>query len=243
MELSIGLPEGLLLRLSRGELTLFENDWKTVRRQIDLSILEGAPIADVTWSHKLWAAVVVVPQRHQLFRWDAYTNALVEFAGTGESGRRDGRVAQAKFAGTSGSIEAPDGRIWIVDRDSSSLRYLEFDMDKGDADPHVVTVIGRHGAGWVDGGVEEAKLSAPESVNILNDGSIVIADTGNDAVRVLDLETQEIRTIMGGVGLEEADTDFTDDVVLRRPYLVDVADGELWVVDDNGRHHVEVAPV
>ena len=58
MELSIGLPEGLLLKLSGGKLTLFEKDWTTVRRQIDLSILEGAPIADITWSHKLWAAVV-----------------------------------------------------------------------------------------------------------------------------------------------------------------------------------------
>lgn len=243
MELSIGLPEGLLLRLSHGELTLFENDWKTVRRQIDLSILDGAQIADVTWSHKLWAAVVSVPERNQLFRWDAYTQALVEFAGTGESGRRDGKVSHAKFAATSGSIEDPDGRIWIVDRDSSSLRYLEFDMDKGDGDPQVVTLVGRHGAGWQDGPAEEAKLRTPESVNILYDGSIVIADTGNNAVRVLDRETQELRTVLGGPEIDEDEADFTENIVLDRPHTVDVADGELWVVDDNGRHHVEVAPV
>ncbi|NHU85255.1 integrase [Kocuria sp. JC486] len=243
MELSIGLPEGLLLKLSGGELTLFEKDWTTVRRQIDLSILEGAPIADITWSHKLWAAVVAVPDRHQLFRWDAYTNALVEFAGTGEPGRRDGRVAHAKFAATCGTIEDSEGRIWLVDRDSSSLRYLEFDLDKGDADPHVVTVIGRQGAGYVDGEAGQAKLSAPESVHILYDGSVVVADTGNNAVRVLDLETQELRTVLGGPELTQEDTDFTEDIVLNRPYLVEVADGELWVTDDNGRHHVEVVSV
>ncbi|WP_231559505.1 integrase [Kocuria sp. ZOR0020] len=243
MELSIGLPEGLLLRLSNGDLTLYEDDWKTVRRQIDLSILEGAQIADITWSHKLWAAVVAVPERNQLFRWDAYTNALVEFAGTGEPGRRDGKVAHAKFAATCGTVEDSDGRVWLVDRDSSALRYLEFDLDKGDGDPHVVTVVGRHGAGYADGAADEARLSAPESVHILYDGSVVVADTGNHAIRVLDRESLELRTVVGGPDLTEADTDFSDDMVLQRPHLVEVADGELWVVDDNGRHHVEVTPV
>ncbi|MDO5619505.1 integrase [Kocuria sp.] len=243
MELSIGLPEGLLLRLSQGELTLYEDDWKTVRRHIDLSVLHGAQISDVTWSHKLLAAVVAVPERNQLFRWDAYTNALVEFAGTGESGRRDGKVAHAKFAGTCGTVEDSNGRVWLVDRDSSSLRYLTFDTDKVDGDPHVVTVIGKHGSGFQDGEAEHAKLLAPESVNILYDGSVVIADTGNQAIRVLDQESMEVRTVAGGPELTEDQIDFEDGIRLERPYLVEVADGELWAVDDNGRHHVEVAPV
>lgn len=243
MELSIGLPEGLMLRLSNGQLCLLENDWKTVRRPIDLSVLDGAQIADITWSHKLTAAVVAVPERNQLFRWDAYTNALVEFAGTGESGRRDGKVAHAKFAATCGTVEDPDGRIWLVDRDSSSLRYLSFDMDKGDGDPHVVTVIGKHGAGFHDGASETAKLQSPESVNILYDGSVVIADTGNQAIRVLERESMELRTVAGGPNLTQDQIDFEEAIELRRPHLVEVADSEVWVIDDNGRHHVEIAPV
>lgn len=243
MELSIGLPEGLMLRLSNGQLSLLENDWKTVRRQIDLSVLDGAQIADITWSHKLTAAVVAVAERNQLFRWDAYTNALVEFAGAGESGRRDGKVAHAKFAATCGTVEDPEGRIWLVDRDSSSLRYLSFDMDKGDGDPHVVTVIGKHGAGFQDGPAETAKLQSPESVNILYDGSVVIADTGNQAIRVLERESMELRTVAGGPNLTQDQIDFEEAIELQRPHLVEVADGEVWVIDDNGRHHVEIAPV
>ena len=92
MELSIGLPDGLLMSAGDGtELTLYEADHTTVRRRINCSVLEGARIADIVWSHKLSAVVAAVPDKNQLFRWDPYTDALQEYGGTGEPGRRDGK--------------------------------------------------------------------------------------------------------------------------------------------------------
>ena len=94
MELSIGLPDGLLMNAGDGsELTLYEADHCTVRRRIDCSVLKGARMADIVWSHKLSAVVAAVPERHRLYRWDAYTDELQEWAGTGEPGRRDGTVS------------------------------------------------------------------------------------------------------------------------------------------------------
>ncbi|MCT2250587.1 integrase, partial [Kocuria rhizophila] len=149
MELSIGLPDGLLMNAGDGsELTLYEADHCTVRRRIDCSVLEGARMADIVWSHKLSAVVAAVPDRHRLYRWDAYTDELQEWAGTGEPGRRDGTLGQATFAATVSITEAGDGTLWFVDRDSSSLRRIDINTDRPDGAPHVVTVVGRHGAGY-----------------------------------------------------------------------------------------------
>jgi len=205
MELSIGLPDGLLMSADEdGGLTLYESDHTTVRRRIDCGVLNGARLADIVWSHKL--SVVLA-------------------------------AAQAKFSATVSITEAPDGKIWLVDRDSSALRYITVDTDRPDGDPHVVTVVGRHGAGYVDGPAEDAKLAHPEDLQILYDGSVVVADTGNDALRHLDPSEGEVTTIYGGPRTEEDVLD--DDVVLRAPVRVTVADSQLWVEDANGRHQVE----
>lgn len=239
MELSIGLPDGLLMRAGEdGGLTLYESDHTTVRRRIDCTVLGGARLADIVWSHKLSAVLAAAPETNQLFRWDPYTDSLQEYAGTGESGRRDGKIAQAKFAATVSITEAPDGKLWLVDRDSSALRYITIDTDRPDGDPHVVTVVGRHRAGYVDGPAEDAKLAHPEDLQILYDGSVVVAGTGNDALRHLDPSEGEVTTIYGGPRTEEDVLD-DDDVVLRAPVRVTVADSQLWVEDANGRHLVE----
>lgn len=239
MELSIGLPDGLLMRLTEGNvLTLFEKDHETVRRTVDCSVLGGAPIADMVWSHKLSAVIVAVPSLHRLFRWDPYTDVLYEFAGTGESGRRDGKAAQAKFAATVSITEDGNGTLWLIDRDSSSLRCIEIDTDKPDGGPQVCTVVGRAGAGFTDGPADQAQLDHPEDLQILYDGSIVIADTGNDAIRHLDPASRELDTVYGGG--TEGSVEFDDDIELKRPVRVTVADSELWVEDDNGRHRLEL---
>ncbi|GEO95875.1 hypothetical protein KTU01_19980 [Kocuria turfanensis] len=239
MELSIGLPDGLLMRLTEGNaLRLFEKDHETVRRTVDCSVLGGAPITDLVWSHKLSAVIVAVPSLHRLFRWDPYTDVLYGFAGTGEPGRRDGEAGQATFAATVSITEDGNGTLWFVDRDSSSLRCIEIDTDKPDGDPRVCTVVGRAGPGFADGPADVAQLDHPEDLQILYDGSIVIADTGNDAIRHLDLADRELDTVYGGA--EAGAAEFDDEIRLQRPVRVTVADSELWVDDDNGRHRLEL---
>jgi hypothetical protein len=239
MELSIGLPDGLLMRLTEGNvLTLLEKDHETVRRTVDCSVLGGAPVVDMVWSHKLSAVIVAVPSLHKLFRWDPYTDDLYEFAGTGEPGRRDGKAAQAKFAATVSITEDGDGTLWLIDRDSSSLRRIDIDTDKPDGAPQVTTVVGRAGAGFTDGPSDSAQLDHPEDLQILYDGSIVIADTGNDAIRHLVPGSQELETVYGGDATAAAE--FEDDIELHRPVRVTVADSELWVDDDNGRDRLDL---
>lgn len=239
MELSIGLPDGLLMSAGDGsELTLYEADHTTVRRRIDCSVLAGARMADIVWSHKLSAVVAAVPDRHRLYRWDAYTDELQEWAGTGEPGRRDGTLGQATFAATVSITEAGDGTLWFVDRDSSSLRRIDINTDRPDGAPHVVTVVGRHGAGYRDGAASEAALDHTQDLQILYDGSVVVADTGNHALRHVDTSDGEVTTIFGGPE-QVLDELSDDDLVLEAPVRVTVADSHLWVEDANGRHQVE----
>lgn len=70
-------------------------------------------------------------------------------------------------------------------------------------DGKVTTVIGKCGPGQspqgqhADGPASDARLSAPHGLCQLADGSILIADTGNHCIRMLDARMKDVVTIAG----------------------------------------------
>lgn len=69
----------------------------------------------------------------------------------------------------------------------------------------VVNVIGTGDAGNAEGAVNLCQFSNPSGVAIGNDGSVYIADTNNNAIRILDYNTQLVSTFAGGNGTGFAD--------------------------------------
>jgi len=64
--------------------------------------------------------------------------------------------------------------------------------------PVISTVAGAYDdPGFVDGDVDEARLDSPHGVYKAADGSLLVSDTNNDAVRKVDPETGDITTIAG----------------------------------------------
>jgi hypothetical protein len=82
---------------------------------------------------------------------------------------------------TPSGIDVNDkGEIFIVDTFSHTIRMLKDGM--------LTTIAGQPGvSGFADGDGATAKFNAPEGLKIAPDGSIVVADTGNNVIRRLTL--------------------------------------------------------
>ncbi len=97
-------------------------------------------------------------------------------AGSGQSGDGDGVGAQAAFRAPSG-IGVSVAGLFVVDAVSSVLRHI----DRGG---RVTTIVGSAGkSGITDGSGAKARLSAPAGVVALSAADIIVADTGNHALR------------------------------------------------------------
>jgi thiol-disulfide isomerase/thioredoxin len=141
------------------------------------------------WQDRVWVAMAGI---HQLWTFDPRSGAVAVAGGTRNEGLLDGPLEQAWFAQTSGL--APDGdRLWLVDSETSSLRFVE--------DGRVGTVVGEglFDFGFRDGDRAEARLQHPLGVAVAADGSVLVADTYNGAVRRFDPATGRMTTVASGL--------------------------------------------
>jgi len=168
---------------------------------------------DVAWWEPAGGVVVAMAGNHTLGLFDPVAGTVRRFAGTTVEGLRDGAVEQAFFAQTSGLAAAPD-RLWLVDSETSALRWVEPTGDGGFA---VRTAVGTglFDFGHRDGPAGQALLQHPLGVTVLPDGSVAVCDTYNGAVRRYDPVTDEVSTLATGVA---------------EPSGAVVVDGELVVV-------------
>ncbi len=140
---------------------------------------------DVLWSETLGRVVVAMAGTHQIFTFDPRTGELSIFAGTGLEGLLDGEADAAWFAQTSGLTEDAAGDLWIADSETSSLRVIRTGAAAEAAQPAVETVVGEglFDFGFRDGAPGQARLQHPLGVTALPDGSVLVADTYNGAIR------------------------------------------------------------
>ncbi|MFC6094316.1 NHL domain-containing thioredoxin family protein [Saccharothrix lopnurensis] len=177
---------------------------------------------DVAWWEPAGGVVVALAGNHTLGLFTPLEGRLERLAGTTVEGLHDGPAAEAFFAQTSGLAAAGD-RLWLVDSETSALRWL-------DADRTVHTAVGKglFAFGHRDGDAEQALLQHPLGVTALPNGQVVVADTYNGALRRYDPATGEVSTLA------------TD---IAEPSDAVLVDGELVVVA-SAAHRLErpVAP-
>ncbi len=150
---------------------------------------------------------LVVDSDGSLVVADAGSEQLIRITGDG-----DGRVLIGPIAGSglSGAVDGPAGRadlaqpvglartnngIAFCDAASSNLRMLS---DVGE----VVTITGNDFYDWglVDGPARRARLQRPTGVCTMDDGSLIVADSGNNRLRRL--ENRKVTTL-GLFGLNQ----------------------------------------
>jgi thiol-disulfide isomerase/thioredoxin len=137
---------------------------------------------DVAWSAELAAFVVAMAGNHTLWALDEKEGSLTLLAGTMNEGLEDGPGASAWFAQPSGLAPAADGSLWLADAETSALRQV-VPVDGSEVGVRTAVGQGLFDFGHRDGDAGQALLQHPLGVAVLPDGSVVVADTYNGALR------------------------------------------------------------
>jgi len=94
----------------------------------------------------------------------------------------------------------------------------------------VEKIVGSGRADLVDGNAQEAAFNAPQGV-VIGDGKIYVTDTGNHAVREIDLRSWRVKTIAGNGKMEshrQAIFDATS-IGLRSPWALALKANKLYI--------------
>ncbi|MFG2814507.1 thioredoxin-like domain-containing protein [Streptomyces sp. NPDC048410] len=120
----------------------------------------------------------------------------------------------------------PSGNFLVSDTTRHQLVELAEDGES------VVRRIGSGERGLVDGPAEQASFNEPQGLALLDDGSVVVADTVNHALRRLDLASGAVTTL-AGTGkqwMQGAPTSGpAREVELSSPWDVAVFGGQVWI--------------
>ena len=141
--------------------------------------LRGPRAVDFDRAGNLWLAL---REGNAVYRLDPSAGTLHHVAGTGKTGftGNGGPAKLATLSGPKGISVAPDGRVYLADTESHSIRVI--DPKAGTID--VVCGSGAKGDG-PDGDPLKCRLARPHGVFVDADGAVYIGDSENHRVRVL----------------------------------------------------------
>ncbi len=140
-------------------------------------------------------------------------------AGTGRLGTRAGRADVAEFAQPVAVARSPRGLV-VADAASSALRLL---TDSGKV--MNITDGDLYRFGLVDGAAHRAFLQRPSGLCATTSGEVIVADSGNHALRLLAKRRVETLPIQG----------------LRHPMAVASVDDDWLAVADTDNHRIVLA--
>jgi streptogramin lyase len=141
--------------------------------------LNGPRTIDFDGDGNAWIAL---REGNAIYRADLTSGKLSLIAGTGKAGFKGngGPAKAAELSGPKGLTVAPDGRVFVADTESHSIRVIDPRTGKID----LVVGNGKKGAG-TDGPAAACHLSRPHGVYVDKDGNLYIGDSENNTVRVV----------------------------------------------------------
>ncbi|MFY1696929.1 NHL domain-containing thioredoxin family protein [Solwaraspora sp. WMMA2101] len=214
------------VRTSTGEVVTVAGSGRQWRSGVDYDPHDALAVDlsspwDLAWYDG--RVIVAMAGIHQLWWFDPGTRTAGMYAGTTVESLRDGPLPDVWLAQPSGLATSVDGRqLWIADSETSALRQV--------VDGHLRTVVGQglFDFGQVDGAAAQALLQHPLGVCALADGTVLVADTYNGAIRRYDPATDRVTTVLDGLA-EPSDVLVT-------------ADGTVWVVESAAHRVTRIAP-
>ena len=156
---------------------------------------------------------------HRVRVVDLTAGTIETFAGTGEARHHGdgGPAAEAAVFGARAVTFAPDGSLYVMERQGSCIRRVRDGM--------IETVAGTGERGYSgDGGdARSAVFDAPKEMAVDHEGNIFVVDTENHAIRRIDARSWIITTIASG---------------LARPHGAVVAPDGSVLVGDSEHHQI-----
>jgi sugar lactone lactonase YvrE len=132
---------------------------------------------------------------HRVRVVDLTAGTIETIAGTGEARHHGdgGPAAEASVFGARAVTFAPDGSLYVMERQGSCIRRVRDGM--------IETVAGTGARGYSgDGGnAQSAVFDAPKEMAVDHEGNIFVVDTENHAIRRIDARSWIITTIASGL--------------------------------------------
>ncbi len=133
--------------------------------------------------------VYVADLGNNVIREITAAGTVVTFAGTGVSGYTDGPVASATFNGPGSVAVDGSGNIFVADSGNHVIRKITGGT--------VSTFAGTGTRGFMNGPATSATFRNPTAIAVASNGSVYVADTGNNAIRQI---TAGSVTTLAGTG-------------------------------------------
>jgi len=161
---------------------------------------------------------------HQLWRMDLETHVAKRYAGSGREDITDGPRERANLAQPSG-IDTDGARIFFADSEVSAIRVVQ--------DDEVRTLVGKglFEFGDMDGKLPMARFQHPLGV-LHNEGVVLVADTYNHKIKLIDLEIGSVHTLVG-TGESGATDGPGRSATLSEPGDIALLDGNMYIADTN----------
>lgn len=180
----------------------------------DLALKQGILLVAMAGAHQLWVVDLLHDQAYP-------------YAGAGHEGTGDGPVREASFAQPSG-LALDDDALYVADAEGNLVRAVTLPPSNT-----VTTVAGGDlfDFGDLDGRGAKARLQHPMGV-AMHEGRVVIADTYNHKIKMLDPRTGDVTTIAG-----TGEPGHVDGPGARAQFFepggLSVAGGTVYVADTN----------
>ncbi|TFG15740.1 MAG: redoxin domain-containing protein [Promethearchaeota archaeon] len=168
---------------------------------------------------------------HQIWVLDLDKNIIRNFAGSGREDIIDGELDEAALAQPSGlALDKENYKLYFADSEVSGLRFIDL------KNKLVKTLIGKglFKFGMKEGPFNQALLQHPLGVDVEHN-RIYIADTYNHAIRIADLETQQLTNLIfrPRKGICKIGDKNCDQLPLFEPNDVVYYNNKLYIADTN----------
>ena len=179
-------------------------------------------------------------QDQRIRRLDLASGIITTFAGNGAKERSgDGLPAtQASILGGRAVCMDRAGNTYIAEREGNGIRRV-------DANGVMSTLAGTGAFGYTgDGGPAlNATWGGPKAIRCDHAGNLLVVDTENHAIRLIDAATGIVATVAGGRLGGEGDGSPAEQAAMDRPHGCEVdANGNIYIADSNN-HRVRVVGV
>ena len=169
--------------------------------------------------------------QHQLWVYDPATEIVRAFTGSGREVLKDGSRLEAGLNQPSGL--ATDGTVlYVADSEASAIRTAAVENGR------VTTIVGMglFEFGDVDGVGDEVRLQHPLGV-AYQDGLLYVADTYNSKIKIINPQTRETTSFLGGNGSGWRDGEAP---LFDEPGGLSITSERLYIADTNN-HVIRIA--
>ncbi|MET0982292.1 MAG: NHL repeat-containing protein [Telluria sp.] len=158
----------------------------------------------------------------------APNGSVTTLAGGGQPGHLDGKGRAARFHAPVGIAVDPRGNVYVADTNNDRIRRIA-------PDGTVTTLAGSGQPGNADGPASMAAFDTPSAIAVDKEGTLFVADTGNNAIRRIGAD--------GLVSTIAAPIEGEQNPVLRRPAgLAVTGDGYLYIASGAGGRILQMSP-